>query len=80
MSDKSTPGPWKGSTINGVWAGSTMIADVVSNDADARLIAASPELLEAAKRLITGTAGPESLSYEQAWEKMREAIAKAQTL
>lgn len=54
-------------------------------DAYGRLFAAAPdllaqrdELLAALKRLLDGTAGPGSLSYEQARAQAGSAIAKAE--
>ena len=56
-----TPGPWVklGEQING--ADDTMVADVW-NDADARLIAAAPELLEAVQKAHEYRAEPDKLA------------------
>lgn len=53
---KHTPGPWAVEDINGVphvyaKGREEAVARIVSGDADARLIAAAPELLEALKKV-----------------------------
>ena len=82
-----TPGPWRvsgKSTINGPrgWVASVSMADRAAN---ARLIAAAPELLEALKLWLSydnldeadfSEVGP-MLLYAQAIEATRAAIAKA---
>ncbi len=95
MSAKHTPGPWKFSaeSIDPEWsvvttAGGSVIANV--NDrhdqlANARLIAAAPDMLEALSKLMdlndnSGPFGGEILEdrITRAWDAARAAIAKAE--
>lgn len=89
---KHTPGPWKATFKAGTYliqspewrtialAGYTDSED----DANARLIAAAPDLLEAIRsmvdmfeRHIDGREGPDDAAAR--WDKARAAIAKAET-
>jgi hypothetical protein len=87
---KHTPGPWKSNGANQVFGGaySGLIATVTSTanpeicEADARLIAAAPELLEALKRIAYEPQGKADASHAEvlkAVEKIaKQAIAKAE--
>lgn len=82
---KHSPGPW-GISFEGVAASLPTIGigtrqrdhrvDPARRDANARLIAAAPDLLKALKRLCDGddkgTVGP------SAWDEARNAVAKAE--
>jgi hypothetical protein len=81
-----TPGPWETQRVEEdrlvLWGredalGTFKIADIyetANNEANARLIAAAPELLEALEMLV----GPEGDLYDQyAHDKARAAIKKA---
>lgn len=91
-----TPGPWftsrphgtiyiearlRGSTLQEVAAvGPTEAPE--QQEANARLVAAAPELLEAlqlleAEMVLSGNAGSEDYGWKPAIEKTRAAIAKA---
>ena len=80
-----TPGPWK-AIAAAVYAGQPLDTVVVSGDhgrlsadeaeANARLIAAAPELLEAARRGVAALAANGAPNCEAAKE-LRAAIAKA---
>ena len=58
---KHTPGPWfaegkevyNSRDIGGVWVAETLVHNLATAKADARLIAAAPELLEALERART---------------------------
>ena len=77
-----TPGPWKASG-NGVHAGMRCVALThfepwEQRAADARLIAAAPELLEAAIELKDVCNRPSAArTRAEAWRKLDKAIAKA---
>ena len=82
--DTHTPGPWylhdglMGYEIhnkNLIVAHITTEPNAVSEDANARLIAAAPELLEALEALI-GADGPDYIRSKY-WDMARAAIAKA---
>ena len=71
-----TPGPWEFDPIDRVVVkGSAEIAYMgwSANGADARLIAAAPELLEALEEVL----GWETLCPVETYEMARAAIAKA---
>jgi len=81
---RHTPGPWvaKG---NNIWAGDECIGDVWSHDgqwstrdANARLIAAAPEMLEALKLIARGGDDVQSFSGTNCAEIARAVIAKAE--
>ena len=84
MSAKHTPGPWKidygynriinfiGPCVPDQYAGSSWLA---VKEADAHLIAAAPELLEALKLLVDDR-HPEFIPSHK-WAQARAAIAKA---
>lgn len=84
---KSTPGPWtaeknggKGAWIkgaNGEWSAMACGTDDENADANARLIAAAPDLLEALKVMIDITVG-DIYSLDPAITAARKAIAKAE--
>lgn len=90
MTNKHTPGPWEiylgieGYGIKGVCGG--YYGDI-ENEADARLIAAAPELLEAAKLVIAWYEAEDDHSGTDFYERvemcresetaLRAAIAKA---
>ena len=88
MTKKHTPGPWEVqyNTVIECWdigkAGEErlagLLASVLSSNADARLIAAAPELLEALKNLYTATPDNEGGELGRACMKARAAIAKAE--
>ena len=79
---KHTPGPWK--LNGGIWAGADHIcgwplrSDVGHEAAEAngRLIAAAPDLLEAAKAIVAGGYVMDFDSPE--WTTLEAAIAKAE--
>jgi hypothetical protein len=59
MESKHTPGPWiLNSEKSSVWSGDTIIAAITlkrpETEADARLIAAAPDLLNAAEKVLAG--------------------------
>lgn len=58
---------------------SATIADGISEESTARLIAAAPELLITLKKLLTfeGLTSPEECDTAQAYQEAREAIIKA---
>lgn len=79
---KHTPGPWSLAGIPeslGIWAGGTIIATVscsnrdgagiiLANEANARLIAAAPDMLEALRDCTTtlGRLAPDGTAYKLA--------------
>ena len=83
MNTKHTPGPWKYIT----WHGQHGVHDAMDNDvcetfgedaeANARLIAAAPELLEALEYLLSQFGRLDHLTDYSAGDKARAAIAKA---
>jgi hypothetical protein len=78
MTKQHTPGPWKYLRTSGFDYGSTAywvpgICGNVKDEANARLIAAAPDLLEALQHLMV--AHGEQLDY--AFQQAQEAIAKA---
>lgn len=94
MSDatKRTPGPWSfgytGMTGYGIYGGGQHIATSIlykrdGGEANARLIAAAPELLEALKNLRSSVGGgPKFCGHDYscicAWDASTAAIAKAE--
>jgi hypothetical protein len=81
---KHTPGPWKyeeetqtiRSTPSNHWLASMDSWDgAVDHAADARLIAAAPEMLEALEYILAWT--PQGWDVEKARDMARNAIAKA---
>ena len=92
MTTKHTPGPWQAQDywiigcVEDSWdimAGADTacpkrVAKVFTSEADARLIAAAPELLEALKNLYTATPDNEGGELGRACMKARAAIAKAE--
>jgi len=87
MTEQHTPGPWKlrdNAALIRVVAGPlyTTVADGISGEADARLIEAAPELLEACKLFISyDDASADDVSsmllYDEARSAIRAAYAKA---
>ena len=91
MRSKHTPGPWKANLYlggayainrmapNGERLGRIAVVDgMIETKANARLIAAAPDLLEAAKNLLAMTEGQTIFNYmEPQLEAVRAAIAKA---
>lgn len=87
---KGTPGPWR-TTPNGVVTSdscqiapvgeTSRPADMVGNferwDADARLIAAAPELLEALELMLSHLGEPHCGIWRDVQGRARAAIAKA---
>lgn len=89
---KHTPGPWKTthSEVNGYrvsdstgWGVAVVLKDT-NDEANARLIAAAPQMLEALEELVELKDHRHSLpveiyqeSREKAWNKCRAAIAAA---
>lgn len=78
---KHTPGPWAPSdeTCNYVWSGDTCVARMAETDekeANARLIAAAPELLEALRRVAMNGSVSQIISKADR-DYMDAAIAKA---
>lgn len=75
---KFTPGPWtlfKGANSETcLTSGETHLETLVSGEANARLIAAAPELLEALNQIVYG---PHAYNDIQMREIARKAIAKA---
>lgn len=94
---KHTPGPWNFKPANASHktryisspddssGGNWIVANILHSDADARLIAAAPELLEALQALFENCAmihknwgdGDNSRAADNAIERARAAIAKA---
>lgn len=94
---KHTPGPWRASDTEEIYAGRTIVAATYSSEdymlrpdgeatsipnsksarSNARLIAAAPELLEAAKHLFTCDFSDEVDFRCKGCEAARAAIAKA---
>lgn len=90
---KHTPGPWVHHPEDNIishgdgrllieWQGRSKHVSAEERDANARLIAAAPELLEAlqlleAEMVLSGNAGSEDYGWKPAIEKTRAAIAKA---
>jgi len=86
-----TPGPWEIVDFRGwpqgqlsIQAGPMYVANVFAKhpncNANARLIAAAPDLLAAAERLAAVNNDPmtfEASDFDAAWNAMHEAIAKA---
>jgi hypothetical protein len=87
MTDKHTPGPW--TVTDAIWDSGGDVAYILTGvkeacAADAHLIAAAPELLEALRTLVrmNNDAGPFGGEIyrdrvERAWDAARAAIAKA---
>jgi len=84
MTHTHTPGPWSQSGW-AIYAGEIHIAGIigitwdmsVENQANARLISAAPEMLEALQMLMPQEPR-EADSYDRAmWDNARDAIAKA---
>ena len=91
MSYKHTPGPWN--CMRASAAGRNIICSdtrpvdicVLSNrdktqteiDANARLIAAAPDLLAACQRALDWLASYPGGNADRAWEQVRDAIVKA---
>ncbi len=78
-----TPGPWTLTSYGAQWQvedarGDRLIADAYGTGANARLIAAAPDLLEALEKvqLAYGSYGPNA-SHPHIWEAVSDAIAKA---
>lgn len=98
MESKHTPGPWETSKVKGLHVThifktmpcSTLIAQTegLNNEADAHLIAAAPELLEALKELLAHEGErsydngigyeTDSIALEKAKNIARSAIDKAE--
>jgi hypothetical protein len=83
MNANHTPGPWKREGVD-IYANAPAnvrphIAHVIYGaTADARLIAAAPELLEALTDLVGGCGKEGDLFSSEAMAKARAAIAKAE--
>jgi hypothetical protein len=83
--NKHTPGPWRYDYAPGfcgelLAANGTTLAEFVSepSEANARLIAAAPELLEALQGLLRGIAnGPDEANAAMLVAKARDAVNKA---
>jgi len=86
-----TPGPWKRERLCIFCPNGSLIAEVhedyfthtSEDEANARLIAAAPELLEALillerEMVESGNAGSEDYGWKPAIEKTRAALSKAQ--
>jgi hypothetical protein len=86
---KHTPGPWESDRNGKIWAGGVSLADTyacargIDYKANARLIAAAPELLEACRLIVKYDSsdaidGVElMINYATALDAAKEAIAKA---
>lgn len=70
-----TPGPWKTRTNGQVVAGINTIANVMSGDPDARLIASAPALLEALEQIADPFLMP--MGKPEAIATKRREIAEA---
>jgi hypothetical protein len=93
MNNKHTPGPWRvgdaGATVFGPPNGApcpkticTLTHSIVptgSKRADARLIAAAPDLLEALQNIEAWTATPGECTLDVVRACVRRAIAKVQS-
>ena len=88
MNTKHTPGPWRAleskSSQHQVWKGDDHIASAWGTDvpgdeqlANARLIAAAPELLDALKRIVSVASVELTGRRDDVLEQARAAIAKA---
>lgn len=82
---KHTRGPWivGGNKQCSIFAADDLIAATVSNDdrngqADARLIAAAPDMLAALKALCDSANCPAGVVEGGIWHRALEAIAKAE--
>jgi hypothetical protein len=77
---KHTPGPWSKSERGYIFAGDSCIAstsDLDENEANARLIAAAPDLLAALEQSLSWLSSYPGGGANAAWRKASEAIAKA---
>jgi len=84
MSNGHTPGPWSFRGCDGGWAidyneDQEQVVDYVYEEADARLIAAAPDLLEALDDLLIAYCDPgnQGGDHDEKVEAARTAIAKA---
>ena len=82
MSTQHTPGPWQYKRTSGFDYGSTAywvpgICTNIDTEANARLIAAAPELLEALKAVLDNPYREGTASHERVKDIARAAIAKA---
>lgn len=87
--NKHTPGPWKARKVGGpafknqvLWAidyneDQEQVVDFVYEEADAHLIAAAPDLLEALERLVSAARDVDHGYMDQAIDNAESAIAKA---
>ena len=84
---KHTPGPWEARTGEACFVHRPAMADFPifipgtrdEGAADARLIAAAPDLLEALKAVLTETSAPAThIAFRQLREQVLAAIAKAE--
>ena len=88
---KHTPGPWEVLEVESVVGGGWDIVDekgnsiFTDNNANARLIASAPELLEACKKAVQFLDdGNDALEFRRpyqykVWKKCLQAIAKAES-
>ncbi len=72
----STPGDLQNLNTNGSWATGPLARNRMQAAADARLIAAAPELLDAIRGLLTCSL-PVDVSGQRCVDDARAAIAKA---
>jgi hypothetical protein len=78
MNKQHTQGPWEYQPTGGYDYGSTVYwipgvcGSTINKEADARLIAAAPELLEALRQLCA-----DELHTQEKWDNARAAITKA---
>ena len=92
MSDKFTPGPWTynhpdGVTLRhppifsdtGIVGNATWFGNIGETEANARLIAAAPDLLESCRKAVCAVAYAAGLdgSFVNVYEALDDAIAKA---
>lgn len=81
-----TPGPWTATACNSagtlvyhrVTSGATRIAGVYdANEANAKLIAAAPDLADALRSLINTMEPPRTVKATTSWDVARAILAKA---
>jgi hypothetical protein len=80
-----TPGPWhdSGNTEYEIYKGNKPIASVIptftaEDEANARLIAAAPEMFEVLSELLDTLEMSKGYGFDEEYEKAREVLAKVE--